>query len=43
MRDLRFPEEGAEFRSLAISPDAKWYALSYQKDLAELYIARGIR
>jgi len=43
VRDIRFPEPGAEFYSLAISPDAKWYALSYQKDLAELYLARGIQ
>ena len=43
VRDIRFPEAGAEYYSLAVSPDAKWYALSYQKDLAELYIARGIR
>ena len=42
VREIRFPEEGSEFASLAISPDAKWYALSYQKDLAELYLARGI-
>jgi hypothetical protein len=43
VREIRFPEQGAEFYSLAISPDAKWYALSYQKDLAELYLARGIQ
>ena len=43
VRDIRFPEEGAEYYALVISPDAKWYALSYQKDLAELYIARGIQ
>lgn len=43
IREIAYPEEGAEFYSLAISPDAKWYAFSYQKDLAELYVARGIK
>ncbi|HEY3738190.1 MAG TPA: WD40 repeat domain-containing serine/threonine protein kinase [Bryobacteraceae bacterium] len=43
IREIPYPEEGAEFYSLAISPDAKWYAFSYQKDLAELYVARGIK
>ena len=43
VREIRFPEEGAEYYTVVISPDARFYALSYQKDLAELYIARGIR
>ena len=42
VREIRFPEEGAEFSQMCISADAKWYAYSYQKDLAELYLARGI-
>jgi hypothetical protein len=43
VREIRFPEEDAKFRAMVISPDAKWYALSYQKDLAELYLASGIK
>ena len=43
VRDIRFPEEGSDYVSLALSPDAKWYALSFQRDLAELYIAKGIK
>ena len=43
VREIRLPEVGAEYYTLVITPDAKWYALSYQKDLAELYIARGVK
>lgn len=43
VRDIQFPEEGAEYFTVVISDDAKYYAMSYQKDWAELYIARGLR
>ena len=43
VREIRMPEEGAEFYAVMVSSDARYYALSYQKDMAELYIARGIR
>lgn len=42
-REVRYPEDNAMFVSLSLTPDGKWYAMSYQKDLAELYLVRGLR
>ena len=42
LREIRYPEDNAEFVSLVASPGGNWYALSYQKDLGELYLVRGL-
>ncbi|HEX2714211.1 MAG TPA: hypothetical protein VHM88_18615, partial [Candidatus Acidoferrales bacterium] len=41
---LKVPEPGAEFYGpLALSADGKAYACSFQRDLANLYLVRGLR
>jgi Tol biopolymer transport system component len=43
-RVLKVPEPGAEFYGpLALSADGKAYACSFQRDLANLYLVRGLR
>jgi len=43
-RVLKVPEPGAEFFGpLALSADGKAYACSFQRDLANLYLVKGLR
>jgi Tol biopolymer transport system component len=43
-RELRAPDPGAFFRGLAsLSSDGRSYAFSYQRDLATLFIVKGVR
>ena len=41
LRDIHYPEDNSEFFSIVASPNGKWYAMSYQKDLGVLYLVRG--
>jgi hypothetical protein len=43
-RTLRVPEQGATFiGTAAISADGKAYAASFQQDLANLYLVKGLK
>jgi tRNA A-37 threonylcarbamoyl transferase component Bud32 len=38
------PEPGSGFLTgLSVTPDGKWYAVSYQRDLATLFLMKGLR
>ncbi|MEZ5401954.1 MAG: protein kinase [Bryobacteraceae bacterium] len=40
---LKAPDAGAAFLSgFAVTPDGKWYAASYQRDVATLYLMKGL-
>jgi tRNA A-37 threonylcarbamoyl transferase component Bud32/Tol biopolymer transport system component len=44
VRELRPPEPGAHFLgAVAVSADGRSYAYSYQRDLAVLYLVRGLK
>ena len=43
-KELATPDPvGVQIRNAVITPDGKWYAYSYQRDIATLYLAEGLK
>jgi Tol biopolymer transport system component/tRNA A-37 threonylcarbamoyl transferase component Bud32 len=43
-KELKTPDPvGVQIRDAVITPDGKWYAYSFQRDISTLYLAEGLR
>jgi Tol biopolymer transport system component len=43
-KELKTPDPvGVQIRDAVITPDGKWYAYSYQRDISTLYLAEGLK